>query len=127
MSAWCGRRSSGPAATPSGTRASAPRPEPNRPPSLVVLAQQGRACKPFFFPSKLDRLLQDFRFHRLLAEHALQLGDLSTGGGQFARWHHRFASRHGGEHTFAFKLAPIEKLAGADAVLAHHQRSEEHT
>jgi hypothetical protein len=42
------------------------RSEPNRPPSLIVPAQQGRARNLLFFPSKFDRLFQDFRFHRLL-------------------------------------------------------------
>ena len=33
-----------------------------------------------FFASELDCLLQYLRFHRFLAEHALQLGNLGTGG-----------------------------------------------
>jgi hypothetical protein len=41
-----------------------------------------------FFARYLDRFAQDFRFHRLFAEHALQLRDLGTRGSQFACWHH---------------------------------------
>ncbi|MEN3277241.1 MAG: hypothetical protein V7631_3031 [Massilia sp.] len=65
---------------------------------------------------------QDFRFHRFLAEHALQLCDLGARGSQFACRHDRFAGLYRHQGAFALELAPIEQLPGTDAVLARDQR-----
>lgn len=92
-----------------------------KPPSLVVLAQQGLAHNPLS-TRKLDRLLPDLILHRLFAKHALQLDNLGAGGSQFARRPHRFTSGHGGERTFTFELAPVEQLTCAETLLARHQQ-----
>src|SRR5450830_2170035 len=75
-----------------------------------------------FFASELDSLLQNFGFHRLLAEHALQLGDLGTCCSQFGGRDHRLASGHCGEPAFTLQLALVKQLARCDPMLTCDQR-----
>jgi hypothetical protein len=66
------------------------------------------------FARYLDRLVQDFRFRRFLAEHALQLRDLAALGGQFACRHDRFARLYSrGRDYLLHKLVHQSPLGAA--------------
>jgi len=49
--------------------------------------------------------------------HALQLGNLGSGNGQFGGGHHGLAGGHGRQRTLAFELAPLEQQARSNTFL----------
>lgn len=56
---------------------------------------RGERAIHFFSRSVLRSFLEDLVLQRLLAKHALKLGDLGTSGCQLRGRHHSLASRYG--------------------------------
>ena len=75
-----------------------------------------------FFGGVLHCFLEDFVLQRLLAEHALKLGDFCAGRRQLGCRHDCFTSGDSGQSTLALELAPLEQQPSGDAFLASDQR-----
>lgn len=70
----------------------------------------------FWAGGDLKRFLEDFAFHRLLAQQALQFLDLVLKGSIFGCRNDVFLRCGCGERSLRCKLAPIEQLVRLDAV-----------
>jgi fluoroacetyl-CoA thioesterase len=74
-----------------------------------------------FIRGVLRSFLEDLVLQRLLAKHALKLGDLGTSGCQLRGRHHSLASRYGRQRLL-LELAPLEQQADGNAFLARDER-----
>ena len=74
-----------------------------------------------FWAGNIQGLAQEFRLHRLLAEQALQLTDLTLERPVLRGRDDLFLGAGGGQRTLCGQLAPCEELVGLNAVAARHQ------
>jgi len=104
-----------------GEGLSAPTRVPRTPASLLVPGQQGASAQSTFFGGVLHRFLEDLVLQRLLAQHALQLGDLGAGRSQLRRRNHGFAPGYRRQRALPFELALLEQQDRRHAALTSHQ------
>jgi hypothetical protein len=79
------------------------------------------SAQSFFFGGVFHGFLEDLVLQGLLAQHALQLGNLGTGGRQLRCGHDGLASGDGRLGTLSLELAPLEQQAGGNTFLPGHE------